>query len=552
MLKSGGKYIFSLILSFISISGIVNYMLFSRGLGTISSTLVFDVEPEFSAFIIILNLFICLSFFAITFFICTKKSLFDFAFYALIFSATGLTLFNIFQTQNQLAKMAHITSKKQENASISPVFTLSKTGKNVIVIMLDGAVSSFFPMCLEEKPILKEQFSGFSFYPNTISFGTKTLFGSTAIFGGYDYTINALAERKNISMREKHNEALKLMPKIFSENGYEVTVCDMPYANYQLIPDFSIYDDIPEINTHILKGKYTDLYLKARNLKDFEKEKAERSFFCYSIFNIAPNFIKNSIYDNGNYYNSTKGVVTRKFIDSYSELDLMPELTNIIDSQRNTFSMLNLETTHEPCYLYTPNYDITKSDKLEKQTSSGYGFKSSEQIKKYNINMASYLKLGEYFDYLRENNVFDNTRIIIIADHGHRNTKNGAETVIGLKYFDYMTIKVQDFEFDVDSFNPLLIVKKFNSKEFKTTNDFMTTADVPTLATNDVINKPINPFTGNPINSEEKMKTPQLVTCSLHYEIPKQDVQMLDLSDGHLLSVHDDIFKAENWSIVEY
>ena len=44
---------------------------------------------------------------------------------------------------------------------------------------------------------------------------------------------------------------------------------------------------------------------------------------------------------------------------------------------------------------------------------------------------------------------------------------------------------------------PLLLVKDFGSKEFVVSNEFMTNADVLTIATKNVINNPINPFTGN-------------------------------------------------------
>ena len=40
--------------------------------------------------------------------------------------------------------------------------------------------------------------------------------------------------------------------------GYEVTVCDAPYANYQWIPDLSIYDDTPEIRTYNTIGMFDD------------------------------------------------------------------------------------------------------------------------------------------------------------------------------------------------------------------------------------------------------------------------------------------------------
>lgn len=111
-----------------------------------------------------------------------------------------------------------------------------------------------------------------------------------------------------------------------------------------------------------------------------------------------------------------------------------------------------------------------------------------DQFKHYQVNMAAFLKLGEWFDYLKENDVYDNTRIIIVADHGYN-----------LGQFD---VKCNDV--DMEYFMPLLMVKDFNATGFTVCDDFMTNGDTPALATADIIENPVNPFSGNPINSDAK------------------------------------------------
>ena len=106
-------------------------------------------------------------------------------------------------------------------------------------------------------------------------------------------------------------------------------------------------------------------------------------------------------------------------------------------------------------------------------------------------------------------------------------------------------------EIDVEWCNPLLMVKDFGATEFSSSDVFMTNADVPTLAVKDVIENPRNPFTGKTIDNKEKNAHPQLVTSSLHWEITKYNGTTFDTSDGHWYSVHDDIFKEENWKLEE-
>ena len=47
--------------------------------------------------------------------------------------------------------------------------------------MLDRAISMYVPYILNEKPELQEQFSGFTFFPNTISFGATTNIGTPGL-----------------------------------------------------------------------------------------------------------------------------------------------------------------------------------------------------------------------------------------------------------------------------------------------------------------------------------------------------------------------------------
>ena len=103
--------------------------------------------------------------------------------------------------------------------------------------------------------------------------------------------------------------------------------------------------------------------------------------------------------------------------------------------------------------------------------------------------MLALRSLGKWFDHLRKEGVYDNTRIIIVADHGWN-----------LYNFDDLLVELDDRIYDLEWINPLLMVKDFNSKEFDIDYTFMTNADTPSLATSGLIDSPVNPFTGNPIN----------------------------------------------------
>jgi len=91
--------------------------------------------------------------------------------------------------------------------------------------------------------------------------------------------------------------------------------------------------------------------------------------------------------------------------------------------------------------------------------------------------------------------VYDNTRIIIVSDHGQQ-----LDCFDDLKAKDRYSIPI-----DLMCYHALLMVKDFgNSGEIRTDKTFMTNADTPTLAFKDLIENPVNPFTGNAVTDEAK------------------------------------------------
>ena len=146
--------------------------------------------------------------------------------------------------------------------------------------------------------------------------------------------------------------------------------------------------------------------------------------------------------------------------------------------------------------------------------------------------MAAYLKLAEWFDYLRANDLYDNTRIIIAADHGRV-----------LNQFDDLML---DEYVDIEGYHPILLFKDFNSTGLTISDEFMTNADVPSLATKDLIKDAVNPFTGNPITSKDK-ENGQYVTTSPYFELLDNPGNTFNTEDSYWYKVSGNIFDKSNW-----
>ncbi|MCQ2471777.1 MAG: membrane protein insertase YidC [Clostridia bacterium] len=539
------RRVFAVLASILTATGLIDYFFFGKNLGVMSANFAYDVYPEFSTKELLLNLAVVAFAALVVFVVYLKKPevlkrVYQIACVTLsvVIVISSLSIGKTIRNESQSDNMS-ISAAKEKSDKIIPI---SKNGKNVIVFMLDRAISGYLPYILEENPEIQEALQGFTYYPNTISFGNSTNFGSPALFGGYEYTPTEMNKRDSETLASKHNEALTVLPKLFSDNGYKVTVVDPPYAGYKWVPDLSIYNDYDGINAYSLKNRVSSEEF-GEYTSSFETLQ-RRSAAFYPLAKVAPLAVHNTIYQHGYYWSSAfySGSI-KSFLASYIVLQNLSKMTEIKNDGSNTFLMIQNSTTHEPVTLDAKTFAPAQKDKpdpMENKTDSQGRtmlMDSKDRINHYQANVAALIKVCTWINYLKENDAFDNTRIVIVSDHGK-----------DLGQFDYMNI---DNELDVEAFNPLLMVKDFNAKEFTVSDEFMTNADAPALAVKDAVKNPVNPFTGKEINSNEKLAHSQQITTSCEHDILTNCGNTFNTSDGEWWTVKDNIFDKNNWKKVE-
>ncbi len=493
---------------------LVDYLFFGTNLGTLTPFLQYQSAVLFSSREQLVNL-LAVGAAALLLYLFSRK----FGRSVVPVLLTALVAISSMSVVNMVQIRQSVDQALAGDYAESVQLPLSKNGKNVVVLMLDRALGEYVPCMFSEKPELAEKFDGFTYYPNTISFGGATLYGAPALVGGYEYTPVEINSRADQTLVSKHDEALKVMPTLFADNGYQVTVCDPPYAGYQWLPDLTIYGDDSRIQTYITKGMYLD---------DEQKEQMpisnRRNFFVFSVMKTLPLLIQETIYDSGNYNQvnffhrsgqvlespSRASGIPTGFLQSYTVMQNLSNLTAVTDSDTNTFLFLSNDVTHDTALLQEPEYvpseivDNTAYDAANagRFTTNGRTLDMDDPVRMhhYHSNMAAMLLLADWFDYLREAGVYDNTRIILVSDHGR-----------ALNQIEEMTVPLGDESVNLEAYLPLLMVKDFDAHGFSSREDFMTNADVPTLAMAELIENPVNPFTGKPINSEEKNAHEQYV-----------------------------------------
>ena len=198
---------FTLLMAVFAAVAAVNYMFFGKDYGFISSALQYETAISNQLWKVLLNTGCVLAAAGVVFLLRKKHSLIlrIFCLYGCA-ALTVMSVLNITGMERKAGEVRDITDRiKAEDAS----FRLDSEGRNVVVIMLDRAISGFVPYLLNEKPELKEQFDGFTYYPNTLSYGYHTNIAAPALYGGYEYTPDGLEARTELSLKDKHNEACR-------------------------------------------------------------------------------------------------------------------------------------------------------------------------------------------------------------------------------------------------------------------------------------------------------------------------------------------------------
>ena len=221
-------------------------------------------------------------------------------------------------------------------------------------------------------------------------------------------------------------------------------------------------------------------------------------------------------------------------------------MTVLSNDYPGTLLLIDNETAHDTTVLenYDP-YTPGTFDEAGYYISDGINelyIWDPYQAGTYECFVAAMRELGNYMDYLRSIGVYDNTRIIIVSDHA-----------VPLLLFDDL---ITD-EFDAEWYNCLLMVKDFDSTGYETDYTFMTNADVPTIAMEGIVDNPVNPATGNPINSDAKFGDLYVDYSLTHDEI----LWNPDYNQGNTFFYDDDykwfqlvgdsIFEDDDWILVD-
>ena len=402
---------------------------------------------------------------------------------------TGFSFVSVQQAYGRIS--AGEVNIKHENKA----YRVSKNGKNIFILMLDRSMNFFIDPIFENNALVKKEYTGFTVFENSIAFGRSTNMSTPSLFGGYEYTPENINKRDKELLVDKHNEALSVLPRLFSEHNWLVSFTDPSWLNYSWIPDLSVFDKYNMRSENIDgPGKYSREFLAPYLDRPTEKRVnlVARNMLYFSFFRILPSKVRKIFYNNGSYariehtYN-----IKMSFIDAYSSLE---NLCNEIEfaSDGNCINIIVNNTTHEP----PKDSDVLFIRRGELIPLAKKYCLNEYTAEHFYVNYLAHESCAKFFRFLKDNDCWNNSRIIIAGDHG----RYSMHTVD----MDFLS-GFAGTDISPESLIPLIMMKDFDSDgPLQKDYTFTTLADIPLLTTEGLAPElQKNPFSGLPFKSSQ-------------------------------------------------
>ena len=287
----------------------------------------------------------------------------------------GLAIFIMISSSLLTTLLTTNALKPKEYAVTSTIKNINtySENENFIIFLLDAVDSRTFYKVLDTNDEYKDIFNDFTYYPDTIS--------------AYPFTRDSIPFILSGVWNNNEDEFKDYYVKSMNKSPLLKNLYDEKY-------DVNIYD------TEILYNSKNAEKIKNLSFSsDYDEMKFKRQELKYVLFKYLPFYLKKySKIDTLN-FNGTKLSIDGVF--DLSDTTFNSEYMNDFKtSKNNQFKFIHLEGAHVPFNL----------DKDLNRISGG----TYDQKVESNIVLT-----GKFLSYLKKNNVYDNSNIIVMADHGY-------------------------------------------------------------------------------------------------------------------------------------
>ena len=318
----------------------------------------------------------------------------------------------------------------------------TKHGKNTLVFVLDMFSGRHMTEIMRDNPDLKENLTGFVWYPDTLAQGQRTTTSIATLICGEVCTVGGLNQGEKDSLVEKINRRYAEALSVFGEKT-ELFINEHTWLESQR---FSRYAGKNALAVRFLSSAYLNRYAQKHGL-EISVGGSDDFLTAVSLFSASPWSFKSVIYFDGHWVTQAIGYWTSDRVanrlQEWAFLDQLSEISNA-RAAHDTYKFFHSEITHNPWLMVPGKCGIIR------ELAPGQNYPQQA------VETCALKALASWFDWMKKAGVYDNTTIVIASDHG----------AYGMRL------------------NPLLMVKPRNaaSEPLRSENVPMNLTDVPALA----------------------------------------------------------------------
>ena len=337
--------------------------------------------------------------------------------------SSAYSLFNTEVINKSIQKHPNQTVIPQ---NIQDFFTFSENKKNIIVIMLDMFTGGNIREILQIHPDLSKKFDGFTWYEDSMSAGSFTIYGKPGILGGEETTPVNLNKDKSQSLEEKINTGWAKFLNVLQKENYRVSIYDHTWLKTEILQP-KLIKPANLINTYWMWDGFSSRWAKANHLTVNSSLSPVKTLYAISLFRASPLSIKKKIYANGQW---AKTVDTNQnnlnwALNNLSLLDGLSTTSSSRITKENTFKFFINELTHVPWSLNAQCKPSTigKGSGNEKERNKNGTFSAH-----LHVEYCALESVITFLNWLKDNGIYDNTMVILVSDHGRKDSAQVFET----------------------------------------------------------------------------------------------------------------------------
>ena len=289
----------------------------------------------------------------------------------------------------ELITAKHENRKANAYCSTEGLYQTSEAG-NIIVLVSDTFEGTYMNAILDRYPEYRDMLPDITYYDNVTGTSVFTYFSYAQFLTGVDFPLGATSE-EGVSYCFEHEKTVDAVMNQGWDVGYYTTFSPTPnlekklvnYASDELIPDEQTAGTLAGMMVRSVLFRSAPQFLKPQFMVytiDYEQQKAKLE----SNTTFATPYVEDDV----SFYQA----ITEKGGESYPG--------------KPKFSLIQLFGVHEPCRI---NADFEKTE---------YTDDISIEDRKIQAGRGQLKLLRNYLDGLKATGTYDNTTVIMMADHG--------------------------------------------------------------------------------------------------------------------------------------